>query len=72
MSQAFVRENEEQWLHEVAASVNALDSYLTRENNNILVYEKRYFINAADNIEMHEMSNGLTYARDKGGKWFVV
>ena len=72
MSQAFVRENEEQWLHEVSASVNALASYLTRENNNILVYEKRYFINAADNIEMHEMSNGFTYARDKGGKWFVV
>jgi hypothetical protein len=41
MSQAFVRESEEQWLHEVAPTVNALIVYLTRENNGVRVYEKK-------------------------------
>ncbi len=41
MSQAFVKESEEQWLHEIAPTINALIVYLTRENNNIRVYEKR-------------------------------
>ena len=41
MSQAFVRENEEQWLHEIPPSVAALIYHLTRENNGIRVYEKK-------------------------------
>ena len=72
MSQAFVKENEEQWLHEVGPTMQALIVYLSRENNNIRVYEKRNFMDAKDNIELHEMSNGLTYAKDVAGKWFVV
>jgi hypothetical protein len=40
MSQAFVRESEEQWLHDVGPSLSALLIYLTRENNGIRVYEK--------------------------------
>ena len=44
MSQAFVRESEEQWLHDVAPTVTALIIYLTRENNGVRVYEKsKYF-----------------------------
>ena len=31
MSQAFVKESEEQWLHEVPPTLNALIVYLTRE-----------------------------------------
>ena len=37
MSQAFVRESEEQWLHDVGPSLSALLIYLTRENNGIRV-----------------------------------
>lgn len=72
MSQAFVKESEEQWLHEVGPALQALIVYLSRENNNIRVYEKRNFIDSKDKNEYHEMSNGLTYSKDLAGKWFVV
>lgn len=72
MSQAFVRESDEQWLHEVAPTLNALIVYLTRENNGIRVYEKRSYNHPKLNKEVHEMSNGLTYAKDDEGKWYVV
>jgi hypothetical protein len=71
MSQAFVKENEEQWLHEVAPTLNALIVYLTRENNGIRVYEKKIVINGVGE-EVHVMSNGLSYAKDKDGKWYVA
>ncbi len=35
MSQAFVKEEEEQWLHDIQPTVNALIVYLTRQNNGI-------------------------------------
>jgi hypothetical protein len=41
MSQAFVKENDEQWLHEVAPTLSALVVYLTRENNGVRFNEKR-------------------------------
>ena len=41
MSQAFVKESEEQWLHEIDPTLTALVNYLTKENNGIRVYEKR-------------------------------
>lgn len=72
MSQAFVRESEEQWLHEVAPTLNALIVYLTRENNGIRVYEKRNYIHPKIGKEVYEMSNGLSYAKDESGKWYVV
>ncbi len=72
MSQAFVKESDEQWLHEVAPTMNALIVYLTRENNGIRVYEKRNFIHPKLNKEAHEMSNGLTYSKDEDGRWYVL
>ena len=72
MSQAFVKESEEQWLHEIQPTVNALVVYLTRENNGIRVYEKRHFVHPKRGIEMYEMSNGLLYAKDEEGKWYVA
>ena len=71
MSQAFVKESEEQWLHDVAPSLTALIVYLSRENNNIRVYEKKNYISIKDNKQLHEMSNGLTYTKDNDGKWYV-
>ena len=72
MSQAFVRESDEQWLHEIQPTLNALVVYLTRENNGIRVYEKKNFVREQDGLEIHEMSNGLYYAIDKDGKWYVI
>ena len=72
MSQAFVRESDEQWLHEIAPTLNALVVYLTRENNGIRVYEKKSFVREQDGMEIHEMSNGLSYSKDENGKWMVV
>ena len=72
MSQAFVRESEEQWLHEIAPTINALIVYLTRENNGIRVYEKRSYEDAKSGKLVYEMSNGLRYSIDEDGRWFVA
>ena len=72
MSSAFVKENEEQWLHEVAPTVNALIVYLTRENNGVRVYEQKVFLDPMSDKDVHVMSNGLSYAKDDNGKWYVV
>ena len=66
MSQAFVKEDDDQWLHEIPGTVTALINYLTRENNGIRVYEKRRVVKTG--IEIYEMSNGLSYSKDKDGK----
>jgi len=72
MSSAFVKENDEQWLHEVSPTLNALIVYLTRENNGVRVYEQKVVHDKKINKEVHVMSNGLSYAKDDEGKWFVV
>ncbi len=71
MSQAFVKESEEQWLHDIQPTLNALIVYLTRENNNIRVYEKKNFVDKKGR-EVYEMSNGLSYSKDENNKWYVV
>ena len=71
MSQAFVKESDEQWLHDVLPTLNALINYLSRENNGVRVYEKKVMI-GKDGREVHFMSNGLSYAIGDDGKWFVV
>lgn len=72
MSQAFVRESEEQWLHEVAPTLNALIVYLTRENNGIRVYEQKTTINKKTGKEIYQMSNGLSYTKDEEGRWSIA
>ena len=66
MSQAFVKEEDDQWLHEIPGTMTALINYLTRENNGIRVYEKSRQIK--NGIEIFLMSNGLSYSKDKDGK----
>ena len=70
MSQAFVKEDDEQWLHDIPGTLNALINYLTRENNGIRVYEKKKSIK--NGTEVFEMSNGLSYSKDENGKWQVA
>ncbi len=72
MSQAFVKESEEQWLHEVPPTLNALIVYLTRENNGVRVYEQKNYIDTKTGKNVSVMSNGLSYSTDKESKWFVV
>ncbi len=72
MSSAFVRESDEQWLHDISPTMNALINYLSRENNGIRVYEKRNFKDTVTGKQVHEMSNGSLYSIDADSKWFVV
>jgi len=71
MSRAFMREGEDQWLSDVAPSLQALIVFLTKENNGVRVYEKRQYQNNAGRT-LHEMSNGITYAKDNNGKWEMI
>ena len=64
MSQAFVKDEDPQWLHEIPGTMPALINYLTRENNNIRVYVKKT-LTLKDNREAFELSNGLVYSKDK-------
>ena len=70
MSQAFTKESDDQWLHDISPTMNALILYLTRENNDIGVYEKRSYLNE-NGITVHEMNNGYSYAIDANSKWFI-
>ena len=71
MSSAFVRESEEQWLHDIPPTLNALIVYLTRENNGIRVYEKEKSINPKTSKSVHLMSNGLSYTT-RDDKWIII
>jgi len=72
MSQAFVKETEEQWLHEVPPTLNALIVYLSRQNNGVRVYEQKNFINSNTGKTVCVMSNGLSYTTDTESKWYIV
>jgi hypothetical protein len=70
MSQAFVKEEDDQWLHDLPGTMHALINYLTKENNGIRVYTKKSSVE--NGREVHEMSNGLKYTKDVNGKWEIV
>jgi len=72
MSRAFTKESDEnEWLHEIAPTMNALIRYLTKENNGVSVYEKRNFT-LTNGVMVHEMNNGLCYALDEDRRWTIV
>jgi hypothetical protein len=72
MSQAFVKEGDEQWLHEISPTLNALILHLTRENNGVRVYEQKQYVHPKTGKEVHVMSNGLSYSKDMDGRWEIV
>lgn len=72
MSQAFVRESDEQWLHEVTPTMNALLVYLAKENNGVRVYEQRTTVDPNTGRDVVHMSNGLAYSKDDEGRWAMV
>lgn len=70
MSSAFVKESDDQWLEDISPTMNALISFLTRENNGIRVYETGTHT-ATDGSEIFTMSNGLSYSK-ASGRWKVI
>lgn len=72
MSSAFVKEEDGQWLHDLAPTMGALVNYLSHENNGIRVYEQQSAAEPVTGQEIHRMSNGLSYAIDASGKWEIV
>lgn len=72
MSHAFVKEGDEQWLHDIAPTMTALQVYLTRENNGIRVYEKSSYTDERTGKTVHIMSNGFGYALDADSRWFIT
>ncbi|MBA4057703.1 MAG: hypothetical protein C0490_23515 [Marivirga sp.] len=70
MSQAFVREGDEQSLAEITPTLNSLLRFLTGENNGVRVYEKKQY-QVEDRI-VHVMSNGLSYTKDNTGRWTIL
>ena len=71
MSQAFVKESDDQWLHDLPPTMNALVAYLTRENNGVPVYQKKVETDKNGRL-IYTMSNGLDYAIDAESKWEIV
>lgn len=69
MSQAFIREGDDQWLGDIPPTMNALLRFLTRENNGVEVYEKSTSTDRNGNT-VYEMSNGLKYIK-RDGHWEV-
>lgn len=67
-----MKEGDAMWLHDIDPTMNALIAFLTRENNGIRVYEKRNYFSEAFGQDVHEMSDGLSYTKDKDGRWMVV
>ena len=64
--------SDEQWLHDIQPTVNALIVYLTRENNGIRVYEQKNYTDEKSGKEVYQMSNGMKYGKDDNGKWIMV
>jgi len=71
MSQAFVREGDEQSLSDIPPSIPALLQLLTSENGGIRVYQKAQRV-LPDGREGIHMSNGLTYTRTGDGRWEIA
>lgn len=71
MSSAFVKEAEEQWLHEISPTLTALIVYLTRENNGVRVYDKKIYVDPKTSKNVYVMSNGLSYTT-KDDKWTII
>lgn len=67
MSQAFIREGDDQSLEDISPTLQALVRFLTIENNGIPVYEKGRRVE--NGREIFEMSNGLSYTKDDNGRW---
>ncbi len=72
MSSAFVKEGENQWLHEIGPSINALLVFLQKENDGMRIYERKNYYNQKEGRDVYQMSDGLSYAKKNDGTWYIV
>jgi hypothetical protein len=72
MSSAFVKEGEAQKLNEVAPELGALLFYLRRENGGVVIRETKNYFSEKYGRDVYEMSDGLTYALNDEGKWYII
>lgn len=72
MSSAFVKESDDQWLHDIPPTMAALVNYLTRENNGVPVSQRSSRPDAKTGKAIYEMSNGLAYMVDNNNQWTIV
>lgn len=72
LSQAFIREKDEEWLGNVDPNIGALQRYLTRDNSGVRVFEVKKYLHPELMKEVYEMSNGLSYALDDNRRWYVL
>lgn len=71
MSQAFVRENDDNGLlHHISPNIPALINYLRSENRGKTVYVANK--ESKDGIELIAMSTGYTYFVNKNQEWEIV
>lgn len=72
MSSAFVKEGEAQKLNEVTPELGALLFYLRRENGGVVIRETKTYFSEKYGRDVYEMSDGLTYALNDDGKWYII
>lgn len=72
MSSAFVKEGDSEHLNEVKPNLYDLLSYLRRENGGVRIYETKIYQHPKYNREAYDMSDGLTYALNDEGQWFII
>lgn len=72
MSQAFVKEQDDEWLHEIQPTMHALLLYLKRENKGAKIEEIKSYPHPETGKTVHAMSNGLCYSLDAESCWYVV
>jgi len=72
MSQAFIRERDNEWLHEISPTIEALIAFLTRENNGLFIYDKQVDYDPTIERNVYKMSDGLKYAINDKNQWYIV
>lgn len=70
MSSAFVREGDDMWLHEIPPTMDALITFLSRENG-IRIIEKQSYYSETEQATVHQMSDGFKYLV-KDSKWVCL
>jgi hypothetical protein len=72
MSSAFVKEGESGQLKDVAPNLGALLFFLRVENNGTVIRDEKNYFSERYGREVYEMSDGLIYALDDAGHWFII
>ena len=72
MSSAFVKEGEAGHLKDVPPNLGALLFFLRVENNGTVIRDEKSYFSEKYGRDVYKMSDGLTYALDDSGHWFII